>query len=105
MTTLDSPYRLPDWYLVDGIKGGSGETYDWSKLKPPQLLPHMQGWLLAGGLNADNVGEAIRTINPRAVDVSSGVTLPDKISKDADKVRKFIEEVRRAALDLEQSIQ
>lgn len=94
--------RKPDWYLIDGIKGGSGETYDWAKMHPPEIHEDMQGWLLAGGLNPENVGQAITMLNPPIVDVSSGVTTPDGITKDPEKVFKFVEAVRRAALQLEQ---
>lgn len=50
---------------------------------------------LAGGLNAENVKEAIRVVNPYAVDVASGVeSSPGK--KDAEKMSRFIEAVRNA---------
>ena len=61
----------------------------------------MQGWLLAGGLDAHNVGAAIRAAKPTGVDVSSGVSGPDGLLKDPDKVFSFIEAVRRTAVDLE----
>ena len=86
------------WLLIDGLKGGSGETYDWQQLQPPTLQKGMQGWLLAGGLTPDNVGQAIRLAKPTGVDVSSGVTGLDGLRKDPHKVFSFIEEVRRAAM-------
>ena len=71
--------------------GGSGESFDW------QLARKLTGRLpviLAGGLNPDNVAEAIRVVNPYAVDVSSGVeTSPGR--KDHNKIRKFIQQVRQ----------
>ena len=71
-----------------GQRGGSGEVFDWS-------LVHVVDkpiWL-AGGLHANNVGEAIHTVRPYAVDVSSGVESAPGI-KDAAKVSAFIEAVR-----------
>lgn len=82
--------RQPEWMLVDGLSGGTGEALDWSSLKPP-AGESVRGWILAGGLNPSNVGEAVAICNPDVVDVSSGVTGPDGIAKDADKVLAFIE--------------
>ena len=75
---------------VDGRFGGTGETFDWS-LVPPLSMPV----ILAGGLDAGNVGEAIRTLRPYAVDVSSGV---EKAAgrKDKDKMQQFCVAVRAA---------
>ena len=89
--------RRADWFLLDGLKGGSGETYDWEKLQQPALESGMKGWLLAGGLTPDNVGNALSLAHPTGVDVSSGVTGPDGLMKDPQKVHKFIEEVVRAS--------
>jgi len=71
-----------------GKRGGSGQKFDWS-LSRPVSIPV---WL-AGGLDADNVGEAIRTVRPFAVDVSSGVEVAPGI-KDASRIAAFIEAVR-----------
>jgi len=73
-----------------GQRGGSGRIFDWALVKPAAR----KIWL-AGGLNADNVGEAIRVVKPYAVDVSSGVEIEPGI-KDAAKIRDFVEAVRRA---------
>lgn len=74
-----------------GVPGGTGETFDWDRI-PPQLAPRI---VLAGGLGPGNVGDAIRRVRPYAVDVSGGVEA-DKGIKDPDKIKAFIEEVRRA---------
>ena len=73
-----------------GKSGGSGERFDWN------LLPQDLGkpLILAGGLNPQNVGDAIRVIKPYAVDVSSGVEA-DKGVKDTVKMAAFMREVRR----------
>jgi len=71
-----------------GKRGGSGKVFDWS-LSTPVAKPI---WL-AGGLNPDNVAEAIRIIKPYAVDVSSGVEAEPGI-KDSDSIRRFIKAVR-----------
>lgn len=74
-----------------GVPGGTGETFDWDRI-PPQMAP---GIVLAGGLNPDNVGDAVRSVKPYAVDVSGGVEAAKGI-KDSAKIKAFIEEVRSA---------
>ena len=71
-----------------GKRGGSGKIFDWS-LSRPVSKPV---WL-AGGLNADNVGQAIRVVRPFAVDVSSGVEMAPGI-KDISRMSAFIKAVR-----------
>ncbi len=71
--------------------GGTGERFDWNLI--PADLP--KPLILAGGLNADNVAEAVRQTRPWAVDVSSGVeAAPGR--KDAGKIAAFMNEVRNA---------
>lgn len=76
--------------FVEGY-GGGGATFDWS-LVPQSLARPL---ILSGGLQVDNVGEAVRRLRPAAVDVSSGVEAAKGI-KDADKVRAFVAAVRAA---------
>jgi phosphoribosylanthranilate isomerase len=78
--------------FVDGY-GGGGKVFDWS-LVPPALDRPL---IVSGGLDADNVGEAVRRLRPAAVDVSSGVEAGKGI-KDADKMRAFVAAVRAARL-------
>jgi phosphoribosylanthranilate isomerase len=70
----------------EGQFGGTGHRFDWDWIDAGLERRLM----LAGGLNADNVGEAIRRVRPAAVDVSSGVER-DKGIKDSDRMRAFIE--------------
>jgi phosphoribosylanthranilate isomerase len=71
-----------------GQQGGRGTTFDWSRIPRDLGRPV----LLAGGLNADNVGDAIRTAHPWAVDLASGVEASPGI-KDAAKMRAFFKAV------------
>ena len=68
----------PNFVLVDSMKGGSGEAFDWARLQVPKH-ESSEGWLLAGGLRPDNVAEAVRIARPGGVDVSSGVCGPDGV--------------------------
>ena len=80
--------------LAPGVYGGSGECFDW-RVIPEQLRRQI---VLSGGLQPDNVADAIRMIRPWAVDVSSGVEMQNgpKGSKDHARIKQFIEEVRNA---------
>ena len=75
---------------VEGF-GGGGKVFDWS-LIPEELAPRA---VLSGGLNAQNVADAIARVRPVAVDVSSGVEVAKGI-KDPDKMRAFVAAVRAA---------
>lgn len=77
-----------------GGRGGSGESFDWSLSKPVSKAV----WL-AGGLNPNNVGRAIQTVRPFAVDVSSGVETKPGI-KDASLMNAFVAAVREAESQL-----
>jgi phosphoribosylanthranilate isomerase len=74
-----------------GSYGGTGESFDWTRV--PRLDRPV---LLAGGLHAGNVAEAIQLVQPWGVDVSSGVET--KSEKDQEKIRAFALSVRHCAL-------
>lgn len=75
---------------VEGVPGGTGATFDWTLI--PRRLPLPV--ILSGGLDAENVAAAIERVRPYAVDVSSGVEASKGI-KDAAKIARFIQEVKR----------
>jgi phosphoribosylanthranilate isomerase len=77
--------------FIEGVQGGTGESFDWALI--PQGLPLPV--ILSGGLHAGNVAAAIMQVRPYAVDVSSGVEAAKGI-KDAAKIAAFINEVKRA---------
>lgn len=82
-------------FLLDayrkGVPGGTGETFDWQRI-PEKVRPQI---VLAGGLNPENVDEAIRVVRPYAVDVSGGVEA-EPGRKSADKIIHFMKGVRHA---------
>ena len=84
-----APFLMLDAYHPQ-LRGGTGHTADWpmaAEIASDNLL------LLAGGLNPDNVAQAIQTANPWGVDVSSGVEA-SKGKKDHAKVKQFIATVK-----------
>ena len=93
-------YRgIADRFLLDAkppagatLPGGNGITFDW------RLLASLDGqvdYMLSGGLNAANIGAALRLARPRGIDVSSGVESAPG-TKDPDKIRAFFAAVRAA---------
>ena len=85
MVTLDR--------LVEGLQGGTGESFDWSIAA--ELSQQGHNFLLAGGLSPDNVADAVAVAHPWGVDVSSGVETNGV--KDHRKIRDFIQNTRRAS--------
>lgn len=87
---VDASALLLDSF-VEGIQGGTGQTFDWSRV-PSDLNKQI---ILAGGLTVENVADAIFKVSPYAVDVSAGVEIGKGI-KDAAKMEEFIQEVMHA---------
>lgn len=86
-----------DVVLLDAPSPGSGEVFDW---RLADGAPRGRRLMLAGGLTADNVGEAITRVRPWGVDVSTGVErAPGR--KDPTSVRRFIENARAAFVEIE----
>ncbi len=82
--------------LVEGLQGGTGESFDWSIAAA--LAGTGNSFILAGGLSPENIGEAISTVGPWGVDVSSGVETNG--NKDHDMIRQFISIAKqRSALE------
>ncbi|MDO8683655.1 MAG: phosphoribosylanthranilate isomerase [Armatimonadota bacterium] len=90
-------YPSADAYLLDtyskDARGGTGKTFDWEiAVKAKEFGKPL---ILSGGLNPENVAEAVKLVRPYAVDVSSGVeSSPGK--KDLIKMKELIENVRKA---------
>jgi phosphoribosylanthranilate isomerase len=94
------PRRVEEFYdarglLLDGhapgADGGTGQSFEWSMIPTDLEYP----LILAGGLDVNNIAEAIRSVKPYAVDVSSGVE-SEKGIKDAALVTAFMNNVRQA---------
>ncbi|MTI79577.1 MAG: phosphoribosylanthranilate isomerase [Firmicutes bacterium] len=73
-----------------GVAGGTGKTFNWHLLKKAQLRTPL---ILAGGLTAENITEAIQIVHPYALDVSSGVETEGK--KDLQKIAMFMSRVEK----------
>ena len=79
-----------DLVLLDSGAGGTGEVFDWSLIRQIH-----RPYILAGGLDPENVRAALEQTHPYAVDVSSGVETAH--CKDPEKIRQFIHAVRETA--------
>ncbi len=87
-------------FVFDAGTPGSGQTFDWSILE--RIERDEKLFLLAGGLHAGNVEEAVRRFTPDLVDVSSGVerSKQEGYGKDPDKIEAFAEAVRKANVNI-----
>ena len=99
LTTLNEYARVADQLLVDAkppkestLPGGNGLAFDWRLIAGRRWsIP----WMLAGGLNPENVAEAIRLTGAPMVDVSSGVESAQGV-KDLDKIAAFVKAAKGA---------
>ncbi|WP_422074236.1 phosphoribosylanthranilate isomerase [Tranquillimonas rosea] len=97
LSRLDEQARAADQLLIDAkapkdapLPGGNGLSFDWRLIAGRRWsVP----WMLAGGLNADNVAEAVRLTGATQVDVSSGVESAPGV-KDADRMTAFCRAAR-----------
>ena len=101
MTLADASRVMEAWpsgtpLLLDAAdrerRGGTGVTVDWQHAA---ALARQRRVILAGGLTPENVADAIETVNPYGVDVSSGVEAAPGV-KDVQKVARFLENARAA---------
>ena len=88
-------FFLLDTFQADGF-GGSGRTGDWPKFARHRKAHRDKFWVLSGGLNAENIGDALRQSGAAFVDVNSGVETSPGV-KDSGKIRKFVAAMHRAA--------
>ncbi len=84
---IEKANTFPSDYILLDNGYGTGQTFDWSFVRGIK-----RPFFLAGGVNADNVRDAIDKLHPYAVDISSGVETDGH--KDFDKMRHFINKVR-----------
>ncbi|MDO8541629.1 MAG: phosphoribosylanthranilate isomerase [Opitutaceae bacterium] len=90
-------FIMLDTFHAEGF-GGSGRVGDWEKFARLQSAHTKNFWILAGGLNPENIGDAIRRSGARFVDVNSGVESAPGI-KDEAKLKAFVVALHRAAGD------
>jgi phosphoribosylanthranilate isomerase len=86
------PQPLPERCLLESARSGVGETADWNEAARIAAATQV---VLAGGLDALNVGEAVRRVRPFGVDVSSGVESSRGV-KDAARIHEFVRAARAA---------
>ena len=84
--------ELPDVFIYEGGSSGQGEVVDWERAAE---IAERGKMILAGGLSAQNIGEAIATVRPFGVDVSSAVETEPGV-KNPELIQEFIDAVRAA---------
>lgn len=82
-------------FVFDAQEPGSGKTFDWNTLKTFPKSDKLM--ILAGGLNPDNVANAIKVLHPDCVDVSSGVENENGIGKSKEKINMFVTNARKVS--------
>ncbi len=85
---LHCQYLLLDTAYTDKV-GGGGKSFNWDIIPEKVSKP----FFLAGGINADNITDAVKVVNPYSIDLSSSVETDGK--KDRSKIKEVIEKVRR----------
>jgi phosphoribosylanthranilate isomerase len=100
IAALEAPLSVPPWGIlidaaVPGAFGGTGVNADWTRARRFRDALAGTWFILAGGLTADNVAQAIAAVRPHGVDVASGVEGAPGI-KDARRCAEFVVEARRA---------
>jgi phosphoribosylanthranilate isomerase len=88
-------FVLFDTYHVGGF-GGSGQTGDWAGFARQQAEHRDHFWILAGGLNPENIGDALQKSGARFVDVNSGVESAPGV-KDEARLKRFVVALHQAA--------
>lgn len=90
---------LAKFFLLDtfqaGVFGGTGRTGDWAKFSRHRAAHPEKTWILAGGLNPENIGDALRESGARFVDVNSGVETAPGV-KDEGKLKRFVVALHKA---------
>lgn len=93
VVTFDTDFILLDTYQP-GRHGGTGEVFDWNLAAALPANIRGERLILSGGLNPDNIAEAVRVVAPYAVDVASGVESAPGI-KDKEKLKKLFDTLNR----------
>ena len=93
----EPPSEYPSRLLFEGTRSGTGEIADWPQAA---ALAKRTRLILAGGLHAGNVGDAIRAVRPFGVDTSSGVESRPGV-KSTDKIMEFVRAARAAFSEIE----
>lgn len=101
VSTQEDVQRAADYHICDmllfdakpigGMTGGNGVAFDWNLIK--NMQHNAPPWMLSGGLNTQNVAQAVRESDAQALDVSSGVE-SSRGNKSAEMIREFMQIVK-----------